>query len=54
MFETTFNNELTNLKIVSDKLRKANLKVIEKKCKLFKKEDKYLGHIVSDVRIKTD
>lgn len=36
------------------RLKNANLKINPKKCKLLQKEVAYLGHVISEERIKTD
>ena len=42
------------LEMVFDRLRKFCLKVKPEKCHFFKKEVKYLGHVVSEAGISTD
>ena len=54
IFSTTFEEHLTRLENVFKRLDQANLKLKPSKCKLFQKEVKYLGHIVSDQGISTD
>ncbi|CAB4034069.1 Retrovirus-related Pol poly from transposon 412, partial, partial [Paramuricea clavata] len=46
IFET-FSEQLENLRKVFTYLRKANLKLSPEKCNLFRREVKYLGHIIS-------
>ena len=43
----TFEEEVHNLQLVFDRLQAAGLKLSPKKCSLFQKEVKFLGHIVS-------
>ncbi|CAB4012519.1 Retrovirus-related Pol poly from transposon, partial [Paramuricea clavata] len=43
----TFSEQLENLRKVFACLRKANLKLSPEKCNLFRREVKYLGHIIS-------
>lgn len=50
----SFEEHLKNLREVFLRLRSANLKLSPKKCTLFAKEVKYLGHTVSADGIKTD
>lgn len=47
VFSSTVEEHLRRLKVVLQKLREANLKLKPRKCKFFRKELKYLGHIVS-------
>jgi len=54
IFGKNFNEILNNLKMVFFRLRLANLKINPKKCVLFAKHVKYLGHIVSSEGIMTD
>jgi len=54
IFGKNFNEILNNLKMVFFRLRLANLKINPKKCVLFGKHVKYLGHIVSSEGIMTD
>jgi RNase H-like domain found in reverse transcriptase/Reverse transcriptase (RNA-dependent DNA polymerase)/Integrase zinc binding domain/Integrase core domain/gag-polyprotein putative aspartyl protease len=50
----TFDEHLRNLGEVFRKLGAANLKLSPKKCRLFKKEVKFLGHVVSVDGVGTD
>ena len=43
----TFNQQIENLRTVFQRLKSARLKLNPKKCILFRKEVKYLGHVVS-------
>lgn len=47
VFSRSFEGMMVNLKKIFLRLRSANLKINPKKCSLFKREMKYLGHIVS-------
>ncbi|UYV82560.1 K02A2.6-like, partial [Cordylochernes scorpioides] len=49
-----FEEHLSNIEKVFKRLEAANLKWSPKKCKLFKKEVAYLGHIISAEGVKTD
>lgn len=50
----TFEEHLRNLREVFRRLRSANLRINIEKCEFFRKETKYLGHVVSSEGIKTD
>ena len=50
----TFEEMLSNLDRVLNKLQEAGLKLKARKCQLFQKEVEYLGHIVSSDGIRTD
>jgi len=58
IYSDSFEGMLNRLGQVFVRLRSANLKLNPKKCffffNFFKKEIKYLGHVVSKERIKTD
>lgn len=54
VFGSTFEETLTRLDMVLQRLHKFGLKVKPEKCHLMKKEVKYLGHIVSEAGISTD
>jgi len=54
IFGKNFDEMLNNLKIVFLRLRSSNLKINFKKCNLFKKNVRYLGHIISSNGITTD
>jgi len=54
IFGRTFEEELDRLRQVFDRLLEAGLKLKPKKCRLFAKEVKYLGHIVSKEGIRAD
>ncbi|GFT37811.1 transposon Ty3-I Gag-Pol polyprotein [Nephila pilipes] len=50
----TFEEHLRNIRKVFQRLQKANLKLSPKKCKFFRKEVSYLGHVISSEGVKTD
>ena len=50
----SFEAQLANLKLVFERLRKAKLKLSPKKCFLFRREVKYLGHVVNEEGISPD
>ena len=50
----TFSEQLENLQKVFACLKKANLKLSPEKCNLFRREVKYLGHIISCNGVATD
>ncbi|GBM54305.1 Retrovirus-related Pol polyprotein from transposon 297 [Araneus ventricosus] len=50
----TFQEHLNNIRKVFQRLQKANLKLSPKKCRFFRKEVSYLGHIFSADGVKTD
>ncbi|KAH8286695.1 hypothetical protein KR018_009974, partial [Drosophila ironensis] len=50
----TLEEHQENLREVFRRLRAANLRINPEKCELFKKELKYLGHMVTQEGIKTD
>lgn len=50
----TLEEHLANLNEVFRRLQEANLKINTEKCEFFKRETKYLGHVVSSEGIKTD
>jgi len=54
VFGSTFDQKLENLKLVFERIRKANLKLNPDKCELFQTKVKFLGHIVSSEGISTD
>ena len=54
VFSKTFEEMMENLRKVFLRFRSANLKLNPKKCSLFGKEVKYLGHVVSEKGITTD
>ena len=54
VFGKTFDETLSNLITVFDRFREANLKLKPKKCKLFRNEVSFLGHIVSKDGVKCD
>lgn len=51
---STFERELERLRLVSSRLRAANLKLNPKKCKLFRCKVSFLGHVVCAEGITTD
>ena len=54
VFSQTPEEHVHRLKAVFNKLRTAGLKLKPSKCDLFKKEIKYLGHVVSNEGVSTD
>lgn len=54
VFGQTFEEELANVAMVFQRLGDAGLKMSPKKCNLFQKRVKFLGHIVSSEGIQTD
>ena len=54
IFSKSPQEQLERLRAVFDKLRNAGLKLKPSKCNFFKKEIRYLGHIVSEAGIATD
>lgn len=54
IFSDTFENHLIRLNEVLVRIKDANLKVTPKKCHLFKKEVKFLGHVISEEGVATD
>lgn len=54
VFSKSFEEMISNLRKVFLRFRAADLKINPKKCSLFGKEVKYLGHIVSERDITTD
>lgn len=50
----TFEEHLSNLREVFRRLRNAHLTLNPKKCSLFRKEVKFLGHVISPEGIRTD
>ena len=51
---STFEEHARNLKEVLRRLKEANLKLNVDKCEFFKREIRYLGHIISEKGIHTD
>ncbi|XP_077863423.1 uncharacterized protein LOC144346754 [Saccoglossus kowalevskii] len=54
VFSETFDEHLTRLQLVFDRLRQHGLKLKPKKCNFLRKEVSYLGHIVSADGVHTD
>ena len=54
IFGRTFDETLGRLSRVFDRIQDAGLKLNPKKCALFKKEVKFLGHIVTPEGVRTD
>jgi len=54
VFSTTFEEHLTGLHSVFERLRAHGLKLKPKKCCLVRKQVRYLGHIVSPDGLSTD
>ena len=53
-FARTLDEALSRLREIFDRLRTVNLKLGPKKCALFQKEVRYLGHVVSENGVHTD
>ena len=54
VFGKSFEDQLSNLEKVFQKLSKAGLKLKPKKCHLMQKEISFLGHVVSKEGVRTD
>ena len=54
IFGRDFESALENLRHVFDRLRRAGLKLKAKKCKVFQKTVKFLGHVVSKEGVQCD
>ena len=54
LFSRTVKEHLIRLRLILDRLRKANLKLKPTKCHLLKKTVTFLGHVVSEDGIATD
>lgn len=54
IFADSYEEHLERLYLIFNRLRQCNLKLNEKKCKLFQKQVKYVGFIVSADGISTD
>jgi len=54
IYNDSFEGMLSRLEQVFTRLRSANLKLNPKKCSFFKKEIKYLGHVVFKEGIKME
>lgn len=54
VFSPDFKSHIHRLQLVFERLRAANLELKPSKCELFKKEVKYLGHVVSSAGVATD
>ena len=54
IFSKTYEEHLLRLEAVFEKLKNAGLKLSPSKCQLFRKEIKYLGHIISEEGIAVD
>ena len=54
VYGSTFDIMIKNLSIVFDRLEKAGLKLKARKCTLFARQVKYLGHVISDKGVDTD
>ncbi|GBM69539.1 Transposon Ty3-I Gag-Pol polyprotein [Araneus ventricosus] len=50
----TFQEHLNNIRKIFQRLQKASRKLSPKKCRFFRKEISYLGHIISADGVKTD
>ena len=54
IFSKTFEEHLTHLQNVFDKLRAARLRLHPKKCNIMLSEIQYLGHILTPEGVKVD
>jgi len=54
VFSSSFNDHMSDLKSVFDRIRQAKLKLKPSKCHLFQNQIKFLGHIVTDKGILPD
>ena len=54
IFSSSFEEHLQRLDLVLSRLKQQNLKLKLKKCHFFKKEVKYLGHVISAAGVATD
>lgn len=54
VFGKTFESKLSNVQLVFERIRQSNLKLHPDKCDLFRRQVKFLGHIVSEKGIATD
>ena len=54
VFSRTPEEHVHRLRAVFEKLKAAGLKLKPSKCDFFKKEIKYLGHVVSEEGVSTD
>ena len=54
VFGTSFREKLGRLREVFIGMREAGLKLSPMKCHLFRREVKFLGHVVSHMRVHTD
>ena len=54
VFSRTPEEDIHRLRAVFEKLKAAGLKLKPSKCDFFKKEIKYLGHVVSEQGVSTD
>ena len=52
--DRTFEQQIDKLQMVFQRLKEANLKLNPKKCNLFQREVKYLGHVVSAKGVSPD
>ena len=50
----SFEDQIQNLSMIFDRIKSANLKLNPEKCTLFKKEVKFLGHVVNEDGVSTD
>ena len=54
IYSKTADEHLRHIRVVFDKLKKANLKIKPSKCDFFKKQVNFLGHVVSNNGISSD
>ena len=54
VFSTTFDEHVEHLRTVLRRLREHGVKFKQKKCKLFKREETFLGRVVSEEGYRID
>ncbi len=54
IFSKTFDEHLSNLEEVFQRIRNANLKIKFSKCSFAKRSNNYIGHIISKEEIRMD
>ncbi len=54
IFSRTVDEQIQRLQFVFERLRKHGLKLKPSKCHLFKRQVKFLGHVISESGVMTD